>query len=215
MGTGKMINKTLRQCFVLFACYAIAFSPVIRAGSLSLPSSDLVAPKITQEKYVDTVEKNKSHKITVTVKDNVGVKQVVLYYRIVGTEAYQTQNMQKINATDDYQATIKSENIKPPGIEYYVQAMDHAGNTLLHGYSFSPLSVKTVDAASVAVAASANTTAAQKSSKEDDDDSIFTNKWFWIGLGVIVVGAAAGGGGGGGGGEPTATLSITTDEPVQ
>jgi len=203
------MKKLLRQSVVLFVCYSMAFAPLLSAGSLSLPSSDLVAPKITQPKYIDTVEKNKDHKITVTVKDNVGVKQVVLYYRVIGTEAYKTQNMQNIAKTDDYSATIKSDKIKPPGVEYYVQAMDHAGNTLLHGYSFSPLSVKTVSAGAVVAASDSS----QKSS-EDDDDSIFSNKWFWIGLGVVVVGAAAGGGGGGGG-EPTATLTVNTDEPIQ
>ncbi|RDH82447.1 MAG: hypothetical protein DIZ80_09145 [endosymbiont of Galathealinum brachiosum] len=207
-----MIKNILRQCFVFFVCYSLVFAPILRAGQLSLPSSDLVAPEITQKKYVDTVEKNKDHNITVTVKDNVGVKQVVLYYRVIGTEAYKTQAMHNIKGSDDYRAKIKSSSIQSPGIEYYVQAMDHAGNTLLHGYSFSPLSVKTVGAG----AAIASSGEIKKNAEEDDDEGgLFSNKWFWIGLGVIVVGAAAGGGGGGGGGEPTATLSLTTAEPVQ
>jgi len=206
-----MIKNILRQGVVLFTCYSLIFAPLLNAGQLSLPASDLVAPKITQEKYIDTVEKNKSHTITVTVKDNVGVKQVIVYYRVIGTEKYKSLGMQNVAGTDNYVVKIKSAEIKPPGIEYYVQAMDHAGNTLLHGYSFSPLSVKTVS--SVAVV-STNQKDASKSSKDDDDEeSIFTNKWFWIGLGVIAVGAAAGGGGGGGG-EPTATLSVTTVEPA-
>lgn len=204
-----MIKKLLRQSIVLCVCYSMAFAPLLRAGSLSLPSSDLVAPIITQQKYINTVEKNKDHNITVTVKDNVGVKQVILYYRVIGTEAYKTQNMQNISGTDDYSATIKSNKITPPGVEYYVQAMDHAGNTLLHGYSFSPLSVKTVGVGAV-VASSSNES---QEPSEDDDDSLFSNKWFWIVLGAVVVGAAAGGGGGGG--TPTATLSISTAEPVQ
>lgn len=208
----KMIRNILRQSFVLFTCYSLALSPLLRAGQLSLPSGDLVAPKITQEKYIDTVEKNKSHEITVTVKDNVAVKQVILYYRVIGTEQYSSQIMQNIKGSDEYIVTIKSDEIKPPGVEYYIQAADLAGNTLLHGYSFSPLSVKTVAAGAVVAASASGSDGASMSS--DKDDSIFSNKWFWVGVGVLVVGAAAGGGGGGGGGTPTATLTVTTDEPV-
>ncbi len=203
-----MLKHILRQGVVLFTCYSMTFAPLLRAGQLSLPTSDLVAPKITQEKYIDTVEKNKAHKITVTVKDNVGVKQVIVYYRVIGTEAYKSQTMKNIAGSDDYLVVINSAEIRPPGIEYYIQAMDNAGNTLLHGYSFSPLSVKTVSDSSVVAA---NQSDAAKPAK--DDDSIFNNKWLWIGLGVLAVGAAAGGGGGGGS-APTATLSITTAEPV-
>jgi len=200
----------LRQSVALFACYSLAFAPLLNAAQLSLPSGDLVAPKITQEKYIDTVQKNQSHKITVTVKDNVGVKQVIVFFRVIGTEAYTSQTMQNIKGTDNYLATIKPSQIKPPGIEYYVQAMDHAGNTLLHGYSFSPLSVKTVAGGSTDVA-STN----QSAKSDDDEEGFFSNKWVWIGLGVIVLGAAASGGGSsGGGGEPTATLTVNTAEPV-
>jgi len=206
-----MIKKFVRQCVVLFACSSMAFASMLNAAQLSLPSGDLVAPKITQEKYIDTVQKNQNHKITVTVKDNVGVKQVIVFYRVIGTEVYTSQTMQNIKGSDNYVATIKSTKIKPPGIEYYVQAMDHAGNTLLHGYSFSPLSVKTVAGGTTIVASSAKPV-----KTDDDDEGFFSNKWVWIGLGVIVLGAAAAGGGssGGGGGEPTATLTINTAEPV-
>ena len=208
----KMIKNILRQSFVLFTCCSLAFSPLLSAAQLSLPSGDLVAPKITQEKYVDTVESHKSHEITVTVVDNVAVKQIILYYRVIGTDQYSTQVMQNIKDSDEYIVTIKSDAIKPPGIEYYIQATDLAGNTLLHGYSFSPLSVKTIAAGAV-VAASAS---GDVSMSPEEEDGLLSNKWFWVGIGVLLVGAAAGGSdsGGSGGGTPSATLTVTTDEPV-
>ena len=115
----------------------------------------------------------------------------------IGTEEYQRMSMENIVNTDDYHATIKSDQIKAPGVEYYVQAMDNAGNTLLHGYSFSPLSVKTTngDAANVA----SGDTAAILASEEEES----SNKWLWIGLGVLAVGLAAAAGGGGGDGDTT------------
>jgi hypothetical protein len=209
-----MIIHNSRHGLVLLVCFSLVFSPLIRAAQLSLPAADLVAPKITQEHYVDTVEKNKNHKISVTVKDNVKVKQVILYYRVIGSKNYKTKAMQNKPNTNQYIATIYSKEISSPGVEYYIQAADYAGNTLLHGYSFSPLSVKTISA-STAIAAS-ETNPSTKPKDEDDDDSIFSNKWLWIGLGVLALGAAASGGSsGGGGGTPTATLTINTAEPVQ
>jgi len=204
------LKKLLRQILVIFTCYSLAYAPLLQAAQLSLPSSDLVAPEISQKNYVETVKPGKNHEVVVTVTDNVGVKQVVLYYRVIGTEKYKTLAMQKINKTDDYRAKISSKNIKSPGIEYYVQAMDHAGNTLLHGYSFSPISVKTTNGAAVAAAPSKKIS---KALEKDEDES--SNTWLWVGLGVLALAAAGGGGGGGGDTAPTtATLTVTTAEPT-
>lgn len=194
-----MLKKFLRKSLIIFLCQALVYAPLLRAEQLSLPSGDLVAPKIIQEKYVNTVEKGANHQITVTVTDNVGVKQVTLYYRPIGTEDYKRLSMNNIVNTDDYHATISSDQIKAPGVEYYIQAMDDAGNTLLHGYSFSPLSVKTVSGDTAIAAASGDTAIKAEGS---------SNTWLWIGLGALAVGllAAAGGGGGGGGGSPPRQL---------
>ena len=125
-----MIKNILCRSLVAFISYALAFAPLLSAAQLSLPSVDVEAPTITQEKYTDTIDKNKSHKITVTVKDDVAVKQVIVFYRVIGTEKYKTQTMQNIKGSDDYIATISPKQIRPPGIEYYVQALDKAGNSL-------------------------------------------------------------------------------------
>ena len=202
-----MIKNILRKSLVVILCQTLAYAPLIRAGQLSLPSGDLVAPEISQEKYIDTVKTGADHPITVTVTDNVGVKLVTLYYKTIGTEEYKRKTMDNIVNTDDYHATFNSDQIKAPGLEYYIQAMDHAGNTLLHGYSFSPLSVRTV---------SGDTTVASSSGDTAIEAEESSNTWLWIGLGVLAVGlaAAAAGGGGGGGDEPTTgTVSITGPTP--
>jgi len=197
-----VIKKILQKALVFFFCHALAFSPLLQAAQLSLPSGDLTPPEITQPKYVDKVSKGQSHKITVVVTDNVAVKQVMLFYRTIGTKRYQRLLMQNKAKTNQYYAIIHANKIKKLGIEYYIQAVDTAGNTLLHGYAFSPLSVKAVNDNALAV------NSKNKAKSAEDDDSLFSNKWFWIGLGVLVAGAAAGGGGGGGGGgEPTDTGS--------
>ncbi len=213
IGDIKMIRDLFRRSMALLMCFSMAFAPLLRAEQLSLPSGDMVAPSVTQENYVDVIEDEQDYNITVTVKDEVGVKQVILYYRDVGEEAYKTITMQPVTDSDDYTATIKSDEISEPGIEYYIKAMDDAGNTLLHGYSFSPLSART--AGSEAFVSNGSGAVGDVAAK---DSSIFSNKWFWIGVGVLVLAAAGGGGGGGGtaagAGGDTATLTVSTPEPT-
>ncbi len=208
------MKKILRTSLVVILCQTLAYAPLLSAAQLSLPSGDLVAPEISQENYINTVKEGDDHPITVTVTDNVGIKQVTLYYRIIGTEEYQRRAMDNIVNTNDFHATIKSDQIKAPGMEYYIQAMDNAGNTLLHGYSFSPLSVKTTNGGAATVASS-DTAAVLASSEEES-----SNTWLWIGLGVLAAGlvAAAAGGGGGDDSPPppsTTTLTINASDPMQ
>jgi len=209
-----MIKPISLKIFAIFICYALAYSPFINAAQLSLPSGDLIAPEITQSDYAGTVTEGKDYAVSVKVTDNIAVKQVVLYYRATGTEQYQRKLMQNMSGTDNYRVSIQADEISKPGIEYYIQAVDNAGNSLLHGYSFSPLSVKMLPDGD---ALADNTTAVSEIAAAEsaaDDGSIFTNKWFWIGVGVLVAGAAASSSGGGGGGTPTATLTIDAGEPV-
>jgi len=213
-----LIKKNRFNFVVILICHVLACSPSVNAAQISLPSGDLVAPEIIQTEYVGTVTEGSSHMVSVSVTDNVAIKQVVLYYRIIGEKNYQRKLMRNSSNTDKYQASIPAGKIEKPGIEYYVQAMDTAGNTLLHGYSFSPLSVKMItDDELVADNGSAvsDESVLGGASGAESDDSIFTNKWFWIGVGVLVAGAAAASGGGGGGGnEPTATLTVNAGEPA-
>jgi len=211
-----MIKIILRKFINLFMCCALAFSPLLSAEQLSFPSADMLAPEITQPNYVNTVVEGGDHIVTVNVTDNVGVKQVTLYYRVIGTENFTTINMKNVKNTDKYQTKIPAEYINNTGIEYYIQAMDNAENTLLHGHSFSPLSVKIIAGTDNKPDAIPETSETLASSSESD--SIFTNKWFWIGVGVLVIGAAAGGGGGGasagaGDGASGGTLTINAVEP--
>jgi len=81
------------------------------------------------------------------------------------------------------------------GLEYYIQATDLAGNTLLFGYSFSPLTIAVVPVAAdnIAVTDNSDTNIAVEEKKKSG-----ISKWVWVGLGVVVAGAALSSGGGGG-----------------
>lgn len=199
----------IRKSISVILCFILTFSPLLQAANKS-SSDDMIAPEVEQKNYVDTVTNGSNHEVIVTVTDNNKVKQVLLYYRAIGTKEYKYKTMRNDILKDDYAATISSDEISSIGIEYYIQAKDLSGNTILHGYSFSPLSVKTVSSDSVKTASTDD-----KSSIKEEDDSY--NKWIWIGLGVLALGAAAASSGGGdsGGETATGTLTVISNEPVQ
>ena len=160
------------------------------------------------------MEAGENHPIRVTVTDNVAIKSVILFYRGIGNNEYQAKTMHKVAGTDDYAVTITAEQISVDGLEYYIQATDTAGNTLLHGYSFSPVTV-TVRSPVADTTLTAFTKPEPKPKLEKEK----SYKWLWIGLGVLAAGAAvAGGGGGGGGGDDNgpeqSTITISAPVPV-
>lgn len=203
-----MLKNILSTATIIIVCNALAYAPLLRADQLSLPTGDLIAPEITQDKYEETVSPGSDHAVTVKVTDNIGVQQVTLYYRVIGQGDYKRRNMKQLDHSDNYTAEIYANEFDGLGIEYYIQAMDHAGNTLLHGHSFSPLSVKVSTAASeeqIADSGVEEPIASKAGAKEG------TNYWWWV-LGAILVGAAAAGGSDGGGEDPV-TLTVTSTEP--
>ena len=205
-----MLKRILNTGITLIACHALVYAPLLRAAQLSLPSGDLIAPVVTQDKYENTVRPGTDHEVEVKVTDNVEVNLVTMFYRTIGKGEYKRLTMQKVGTSDLYVVKIDADEIVSPGIEYYIQAMDLAGNTVLHGHSFSPLSVKTSNGDTAVAASSTSTTLEAEES---------TNTWLWVGLGVlavVLVGAAAGGGDDSGDTPPTtATLNINASDPTQ
>ena len=205
-----MLKSLTQTAIITFCCNALIYMPALRAEQLSFPSGDLVAPKITQEVYKQTIASGSDHEITVKVTDNVGVNSVILYFRDMGQEEYNRRIMQRVGQSDNFQARISADEIKPPGIEYYIEAMDLAGNRVLHGAGFQPLTAKLDTTISPAVPAAQ----AKKDQPKKEDEGI--SNWVWIGLGALAVVAVAGGGGDGGTATPTtATLNINASDPTQ
>ncbi|MDH5326140.1 MAG: porin family protein [Gammaproteobacteria bacterium] len=137
----------IRRSGPLAICFAplISISGTTFADQLSLPAADLEAPSVTHETSSKAHEAGTDLTIEATVVDNMGVKSVTLYYRAKGTEKYKTMVMQRRAKSDIYSATL-THDVSEPGFEYYIQATDNSGNSLLHGYSFSPLLVDVVPA---------------------------------------------------------------------
>ncbi|MCG6971335.1 MAG: hypothetical protein LJE85_16335 [Gammaproteobacteria bacterium] len=215
-----MRNHYLRSFIALLLCVGFIYTPILQAAQLSLPSGDLVAPEVSHEVIPDSLEAGSSVQIKATVTDNVGVKSVTLFYRTKGEEEYKRITMNRIGESNEYAVTLGKQDLVEPGIEYYIQAMDLAGNSLLHGYSFSPLAVNVVAPAvpkAEAPEAVAEEEAVGETIREEPKAEKKKSKtWIWIALGALAVGAialAAGGGSGGDGDGNTGTVVISGPSP--
>jgi len=201
-----MLVALLNVSFILFS--------VVQAAELALPSGDLIAPSIEHTPIEKDIYAGQQVDIKATITDNVGVKNVILFYRDANVIKFKRLKMNR--DLDSFVYTAQLTATDPPGLEYYIQATDLAGNTLLFGYSFSPLTVTVLPAAVDNIATSdnsnTNATATIKAGEEKEKSGI--SKWVWIGLGVVAAGAALSGGGGSADSAPTTgSLAISGSTP--
>lgn len=209
------MKRILRLFIVAIISNSLIFLPLVStyaAEGLALPAGDVIAPEIKSPPITKKIPPGERTTIHATVTDNIGVKNVTIFYRDMGAVDFKrTEMMRELGAKDEYIATLPE--IMAPGIEYYIQATDNAGNTILHGHTFSPLTLTVLSpgespqAGQDAMAAAPQEKAAAKPAKG-------VNQWVWIGLGVLAVGALAGGGGGGGGGDKPTTGTVTITGPT-
>ena len=213
-----MSKNSIRFVLVSFLIQSILFSNLIYAEQLSLPAADVSAPEVEHEPISGPLPTGAAHQIKATVKDNVGVDGVSLFYRRLGESQYQRKAMlREAQDSDIFSITLGAKVLSAPGIEYYIQATDTTGNSVLFGYSFEPIklsvasgTISTVDAGKDATANKVPKTNGTESKKKAG------HKWLWIAVGVLVVGAvaaAASGGGGGGGGSGGDSGTVTVSGP--
>jgi hypothetical protein len=195
---------------------SLVFLPLLNAyaaESLAFPTGDLIAPEIDSPPITEEFSPGQRPIIRATVTDNVGVKSVTIFYRDKGETKFQRKEMTRESDTDEYSATLPE--ILAPGIEYYIQATDQAGNTLLHGHTFAPLTLNVLTGESTQGGQETVAGASREEASAKPNQGV--SKWVWIGLGVLAVGALAGGGDGGttsGAPEPdTGTVTITGPTP--
>jgi len=206
-----VLKQTSRIVLSITLIQSLIFSPLVHADAqLTLPATDVTAPNVVQAPITKPVASGSSQEITATVTDDTGVKSVILFYRAVGASSYNRKTMLRIVGSDNYSAVI--DHMPNKGLEYYIQAEDTQGNSVLHGYSFSPLVIHTEESMPGIKPEAVAQTGAEGEKKTTSSNY----KWLWIGLGVLAVGALAGGGGGGGGGGSTTptTGTVTVGAPL-
>lgn len=75
----------------------------------------------------EPVKENAPLKITATVTDKSGVAHVTLYYRPSDETRYRSMDME-YKGNNKYSAEFRASLVTPPGIEYYIEAVDTKEN---------------------------------------------------------------------------------------
>lgn len=112
----------------LFFVNALVFIFLISSGMISVraQAGDEIPPRIIHVPVL-SAEEGEDIPIEATVTDEEsGVLSVVLYYRRVGEEFYESVDM--IPSYDVYAEKIPGAYVTPEGVEYYIVATDVAGN---------------------------------------------------------------------------------------
>ena len=235
------IPASLRHWYVFAVAlvWGMTGAPVSAQTDIQLaPAGDISPPMIRHTPAKEPAHPGKPVTITATVTDNNGVKQVVLFYRSRGQQNYRPVVMQPTD-TDVYSVTIAAQDVTTPNIEYYIQATDIAGNTILRAGELFPLKLTVTDTDTKVTETDTEATALGSltgpapatqpppaSLHDAAPPETRPSAWKWI-LGALAVGAIAAltGGGGddpgpatGGAAPPGNTTDVTfnnTPVPVQ
>jgi hypothetical protein len=190
------------------------------AQELSLPpDGDRVAPVLQYEPPTGTSPTGQPLKIDATITDNTEVLEAILFYRPLGASEYTSLPMDSLGQ-GRYRATIPGTGVVEPGVEYYIQASDRAGNMVMRGFAFSPLIVTVApvlpgkeleEVGGTPQTVPTESPTERMAMKTEAETKPWYKKWWvWAIAGGVVVAAAAAGGGGGGGGDEGGAAGATT-----
>ena len=211
--------KAMLLAFVSFHAFVLApLAPVFAQDF------DISAPEISHQVMTGSAPGGEALKIQAKITDDVAVSKAKLFYRPLGDPTYKEIPM-KAGRKGRYTATIPKKKVIEPGVEYYIQAEDTAGNIAQRGFAFSPLMVTVApflpsmgEEPEVIVEAPAQEDIVMTTGEASAKKAWYKKWWVWTIVGAAAIGAAAAGGGGGGGGDSapaptTGSVSIVGPTP--
>jgi len=194
---------SLNKCIATVLVIALSLSNA--TVTLAQSSPDTRSPVIELEAVAQS-QADSSQVFTAQVVDDRLLKDVILYHRRDGQQAFSPTPMTPLGDSAYFTASIPTEPDDLRAIQYYVQARDEGGNRTVEGYAFDPYT-RVLIANSAVISTPEPVPAAQTETSSGI-------RWWHVALGVVLVGAiasAAGGSSSGGGssGDGTVPLTVT------
>ena len=153
------MNTATRRFFCLLISICLTVAPltgrVAFAQTLSQEVSeelDVIAPRIepvAEQPSAGIAGEAQSFRAVIT--DNNTIASVILFHRFAGDPEYFSTEMLRVGAKDTFQATVVTTVGDRRDIEYYVEAVDIAGNRAVLGFPFDPLRLTLAEPVPVAV----------------------------------------------------------------
>lgn len=210
----------------VIALYAFVLAPLatVWAQEVTIDGGDITAPVIQHDPQAETANAGRPLEIIAIISDDQEVSEATLFYRVQGNREYFSINM-TLKEAKSYSATIPQDEVIEPGLEYFIQSTDEAGNSILRGFSFEPLVILVspyipdFGTQEELVSEDYNTDDLVLKSEFGKTTPWYKKWWVWtIASGVVLATAAAagsgGGSGGGGGQEPPTTGTAVIDGAI-
>jgi len=129
----NLLSRTLSAWLAIaLAITQIAFSPV-----MAQTSPDIESPIIEIEAVFEA-EAGNTQVFTALVADDRLLKDVTLYPRRAGRQAFERAIMTPRGITGYFSVELETDPADLRPIEYYVQARDEGGNRSISGFAFDP-----------------------------------------------------------------------------
>ena len=153
------------------------------------------------------------------VYDDVEVVDVTLYYRQSAVANFQQIPMRPLlDSLGEYMIAIETSDSEYPGLQYYIEAVDSAGNVTSRGFSYAPIVLPLDNPVAAPESVAPVITQAPEQPPQTGGLPV-SGSTLLVGLGaLLLLGALAGGSDGGD--EPTpettpgsVTLTIISDSP--
>jgi len=174
--------------------------------TLVLAQATDVEPPVIEFEAIETGSAGDSQAFAATVVDNVFVQSVNLFYRFAEDTTYRSRLMNMLGASGIYTVTLDSLEVPTDAsfVQYYLEAVDSAGNRTLQGFAFDPLERELVSISSGTVEPSSEPIVAEGIS--------LNRKIIYGAVGLLVIGVLASSGGGGGGSNSGVPVTVVVDQ---
>lgn len=177
---------TWLQMFALSLVLVITQTLSMLAHAQDLPASNDIEPPTIELEETKSGIAGEAQVFSAFVVDNVGLKDVKLYYRYAGQQPFKTLPMVPLSDTGYFTATVPTAGSEERELEYYIQARDQNGNRVVRGYAFDPL-VRTLSSSLASIEPEPPTNTGSEAQEESGGF-----KWWYVALGVLAAGAIAG-----------------------
>ena len=151
---------------------------------------DTKPPVIVLDELANGVA-DSSQVFTVQVSEETELRDVTLFYRRAGQQAYTSASMSPLGTRGLYTVSLRTEPSDLLDIEYYIQARDAAGNRTVSGFAFDPY-VRNLAPATLSNATPRVVEEPVESAPPSARSTpFFQRRWVQVTLGVVAVGLLA------------------------
>lgn len=123
--------------------------------------------------------------IQTIVEDESDIAEVILRHRLSGKQVYQKTPMTRTSG-NTYEGRIEVSKEDPPGIEYYIEAVDRSGRRGKDGSETKPYFVAVLEARPIPALSSRSA-----EGEEKEKPPVWKRPWFWLAILAVGGGIAA------------------------